>query len=262
MREPIRSRRRVLLLLTALALIVAACGADGTGTPTTTVAPTTEPPTPTTVAPTTVPPTTAPVTTTSTPPDLPGEPIDFGPAAGDVLGVVAVAHDDVLNFRAAPGTDQEILGTLPPLTDDLVATGNARQLPQSIWYELTWQGVTGWASAAFLAYLGGTDDTTSQLIDILGETPETETMTELGLLIAETLASTDPPSRIRLSVAPTVGDLGEVTYDVVGLGDDSVMGIRLHVFGTPSESGEGFVLKTVEQTLLCARGVTDGGICV
>jgi len=58
-----------------------------------------------------------------------------------------------------------------------------------------------------------------------------------------------------------VGDLGDTTYDVIGLGDDAQLGWRLHVFGTPSESGEGFFLKSIERTLLCGRGVSDG-FCV
>jgi hypothetical protein len=76
------------------------------------------------------------------------------------------------------------------------------------------------------------------------------------------MSSDDPPSRIVMSVAPTVGDLGEVTYDVVGLGDDALGGVRLHVFGDPAEGGEGFVLSNVERTFICSRGVTDDGFCV
>ena len=57
-----------------------------------------------------------------------------------------------------------------------------------------------------------------------------------------------------------VGDLGEVTYDVIGFPDDSVTGVRLHVFGEPS--GNGFVLRTVESTTLCARGATGGRLCL
>jgi hypothetical protein len=61
-------------------------------------------------------------------------------------------------------------------------------------------------------------------------------------------------------VAPSVGDLGEVTYDVIGLGDDAVRGLRLHVFGQPID--EGFSLKTVEMTALCGRGADDDGGCI
>jgi hypothetical protein len=63
-------------------------------------------------------------------------------------------------------------------------------------------------------------------------------------------------------IPPTVGDLGEVTFDVVGLLDDAQLGWRLHIFGQPTEGGEGFSLKSVEATALCGRGVTEDGLCV
>jgi len=269
--------RTVLVLLAVLAAVVA-CGSDGetatdstttstqppattesTTTTTTTVAPTTSDSTtgaPDTSAPaTTEPGTTAPETT------LPGEPFDLFIEEGDVLGVVGVRYDDVLNIRRAPGTDQDVIATAVPLADDLVATGRERLLPNSIWYEVTTSGGdTGWASAAFLAYLGDVDDATAewQASNTMGEV---ETMVEMAETIAETFASSDPPSKIVRSDAGGVGDLGDTTYDVIGLGDDAQLGWRLHVFGTPSESGEGFFLKSIERTLLCGRGVSDG-FCV
>jgi hypothetical protein len=184
------------------------------------------------------------------------------PEAGDVLGVVGVAHDDVLNVRAVPGAEATIVGTLEPLADDVVALGRSRQLPGSIWTEVQAGGATGWVSSSFVAYLGGVDDITSQVIEDIGETPVAETMTSLGLLAAATLATDDPPSRIVMVAPPTVGDLGEVTYDVIGVGDDAVRGKRLHVFGQPSEDGESFILKSVESTTLCGRGVTEDGLCI
>ena len=65
-----------------------------------------------------------------------------------------------------------------------------------------------------------------------------------------------------MSGAPSVGDLGEVIYDVVGFADDSVRGLRLHIFGQPLAGGEGFSLKSVEATSLCARGLTAEGACI
>lgn len=244
---------RVSIGIAVLALMLGACGDDVAGSTTTAVPP--PDPTTTTTEPTTT--TTGANTTTS----LPGDPIDIGPVAGDVLAVVGVAHDDVLNVRSVPGTDQPVIHELDPLADDVIALGNARALPASIWFEVETDGGTGWASSSFLAYLGGTTDETAAIIDLLGETPGAETMLDLGMAVAEALASDDPPSRVVMSVAPTVGDLGEVTYDVVGIGDDSVRGFRIHVFGTPAESGEGFVLKSVEQTVLCGRGLS-GELCV
>ncbi len=223
-----------------------------------------------------------PVTTTSTAPDststsaasttstsssttttLPGEPLDLGfPKAGDVLGVVGVAFDDVLNVRAVPGADAAVVATLEPLADDVVALDRARQLPGTIWFEVQDDGVTGWVNSSFVAYLGSVDDVTSLVVAQAGEMPAAETMMALGRMVAEIMASDDPASEIVMTVAPTVGDLGEVTYDVIGLGDDAVGGMRLHVFGQPSEGGEGFTLKSVESTTLCGRGVTEDGLCI
>lgn len=193
---------------------------------------------------------------------LPGEPIDIGPAAGQVLGVVGVPFDDVLNVRAVPGADQRIVARLDPLADDVVATGASRQLAESIWYEVTVEGVVGWANSRFIAWLAGTDDVTAQIVNSLGESPSAATMLDLGRIVAQARASDQPPSRITVTVASATGDLGEVTYDVVGLGDDSVFGERLHVFGRPLDQGQGFSLASVERRLLCARGATNDGRCV
>ena len=198
-------------------------------------------------------------TTEGTTTSLPGQPIEGFVADGDVLGVMGVADDDVLNVRAGPGTDQEIVATAAPTAQNLVATGRTRSLPSSIWYEVTTGGETGWVSLPFVAFVGRIDDATAEFLD--GAPPiVADTMTDLGAEVAAGFASEDPPSRIRQSVAPTVGDLGEVTYDVVGLGDDAVAGFRLHVFGAPVEGGDGFVLMSVERTTFCTRGLV-GDLC-
>ncbi|MEL7207163.1 MAG: SH3 domain-containing protein [Actinomycetota bacterium] len=192
--------------------------------------------------------------------DLPGEAFEGHAAAGDVLGVMGVAADDVLNIRARPGTDHRIIARAAPTEDGLVATGRGRLLTRSIWYEVTIDGVTGWAHAGFLAFIGDTNDVTSAYLADHPR-PSADTMAELGAQVAADFASDDPPSRIVQVVAPTVGDLGEVTYDVVGLGDDSVAGIRLHLFAVPGEYGQGFELTSIEATDLCARG-SAGSVCV
>jgi hypothetical protein len=253
----------LVAVIAALALVAAACGGDDDdeGGTTTTDSSSTSTETTGTTQPTTTS-TTEPTTGTSGPgtTGLPGEPWDGFAQPGDQLAVLGVAHDDVLNVRAIPGTDGEIVTTAEPTDDDLVATGQARQLSQSLWYEVTVNGVTGWVAVAFVAYQGPTDDATAEFLDG-DDLPETETMEDMGELVAAGFASTDPASDIVQSVAPSVGDLGEVTYDVVGLGDDSGAGFRLHVFATPSESGEGFVLKSIERTTYCLRGLA-GELCV
>jgi hypothetical protein len=254
---------RILLLIVMGVLAVACAGEGEAGTTTapatsTTVASTTTTSTAATTttsapAPTT---TTAPPTSTTASGELPGEPIAFGPAAGDTLAVIGVAHDDVLNLRAAPGADQPIVGEIPPTYETLTAVGETRELPGSFWISVAYEGTAGWVNLRYVGYLG---DTTDQTSAIIGDVDGAETMLDLGYLVARTLASEEPPSEIVLVVAPTVGDLGEVTYDVIGLGDDAQRGWRVHVFGTPIT--EAFALRTVEVTALCGRGV-DNGACV
>ena len=205
--------------------------------------------------------TTVTTATSGGPTTLPGEEIIGYVADGDVLGVVAVRHDDVLNIRALPGTDQPVVATADPTDIDLLATGRARLLPSSIWWEVEAGGTTGWANSRFLGHVAATDDVTAAFLADYGAVPEAETLTQLGELVAAEFASVDPPSRIVLTVAPSVGDLGEVTYDVIGIGDDSVLGFRLHLFAVEGDGGESFELRTIEQTLFCARG-TAGEICV
>lgn len=260
-------RTTIFPLLMVLSVFAVACGesVEPVTSPETT-APTG---TTTTAVPTTAPTTTPPASTTTTEagtPDttLPGEPFDIVPAQGAELIVVGVEHDDVLNLRKLPGATQPVVSELAPTADGLIATGRGRRVGTTIWWELTVAGKTGWASVRYLAYQGDTSDETAAVIDMLGSPPETETMVDLGTLVAETLAGENEEGSIRitLTVAPTVGDLGEITYDVLGLPDDSVGGFRVHVFGTPSASGEGFILKSAEVTIFCSRGAGSDGLCV
>ena len=256
--EPSRPKRLLaLLVLCSLVVIGAGCGSDDDSTSADSSTTTGSDETTTTASPSTT--SSAAASSSTTEPTMPGQPIDGFPGPGDVLAVVGVAHDDVLNVRELPGTDQSIVATAGPTADDVVATGQARELPASIWYEVTVDGETGWAGSSFLAFVGTTDDATSEFL--AGAAPPlVETMVELADLVAADFASEDPPSKIVQSVAPEVGDLGEISYDVIGIGDDAVAGYRLHIFGTPAESGEGFGLKSIERTTFCTRGV-DGELC-
>ncbi len=224
--------------------------------------------------------------------DLPGKPYEYGPAEGVSLAVVGVDHDDVLNVRDVPfGEIIATLGLANPIayllevraapsgepiawydswTGAIVATGRTRRLPTTVWHEVQVAGLTGWASGAYLAPIGLTDDVTADLIDLLGERPMADTLIELALLVGEALASDEPPSRVVVTVAPSLFEgLGEVMVDVLNIGDDSLLGYRLHVFANPggdwmSEEPGPFTLRSVERAVLCHshRGVTAEGLCV
>lgn len=184
---------------------------------------------------------------------------DVGPAAGETVAVVGIEHATTLPLRSAPGPDQPIVASLGPLADDLVTTGRGRQLTSALWFEVAAGGVTGWADSAFLAYLGATRDATASIVAKLGRYPTADSMVELGRIVAMAEASAAPRSRMTITDAPTVGEIGKVTYDVLGLDDDSVRGMRLKVWGVP---GATFTLRTAEATALCSRGVTGSGQCV
>lgn len=239
-----RSQRRRALLAMAV-LVFAACGEAESVATTSTSEPIAS--------------TTQPLATTSTSSAIPGEVIEIGPMEGDILMVIGVHHDDVLNLRALPGVEYDIVGTMAPDFKDMIAGGETRQVPGALWVAVTADGTDGWVNLRYIGYEGPTDDLTSEVVSDLGEYPTAETMTELGLTVAGSMASEDPPSDVVLVVAETGGDLGEVTYDIIGLGDDAVRGLRAHVFGEPISSG--FSLKSVEVTTICARGITPDGLC-
>jgi hypothetical protein len=259
---------RFLVLLATVVLIAAACGDDdATDTTDTTTSTTTVPDASTTTE-------AAPTTTSQAPDpvpipdaDLPGEDFDIAPAAGRAIAVAGVQFDDTLNVRLMPGMNADVVAELEPTSNDAIATGRARLLTESIWWEVTTaDGIIGWVGSSFTAQIGPTSDTTAAVIAEFGYTPEEASVQDLGFLVADTVDNDpDIPTEIVIVVeADETGDLAEVTIDVIGLGDDSVRGVRLHVFGTPLESGDAFALKSVEATDLCdpARGpTTPGGVC-
>lgn len=272
-----------------VALLASACASDAdtatqptdpTPAPTIATAPTATPtdvPSPTvapTAAPTAVPePTTVPtVEATAVPsptplatslPTLPGGEWDLWvPFRGVPVAVVGVAFDDILEVHDAPGENATTIATFEPLEDAIISAGEGRTLPSSIWWRVTLGDIDGWVGSRFMTQLGVTVDITSQIVDSTGSRPAAETMVDLGMIVANDRASDDPPSNIVISSAPTVGDLGEIIIDVVGYPDDAVKGERLHIFGQPLESGEGFSLMAVESTVMCRRGVSQDGLCV
>lgn len=173
--------------------------------------------------------------------------------------VIGVSHDDFLNLRELPGTSFEVVGTIPADYRALIALGNTRDIGTAFWIEVDYEGTVGWVHMGFVGFEGRTDDMTAFVIDELGERPSADSMAELGLTVAELFASDEPESDLVMVAPEVVDDVGEVSYDVIGLGDDSVRGLRVHVIAEPFEGG--FTLRTVEVTTICGRGVTTDELC-
>jgi hypothetical protein len=203
---------------------------------------------------------------------LPGAPFDWPYTDGEV-GVVGVEADDVLNVRAQPGVQAQIIDRLDPLHRGFSYTGRARRIGSSIWTEIDVDGELGWVNTRFARLIAGTDDVTSQLGGAGSATAPTlpglaeEVVDAYGL--AEGYQITWGPDldpnvpaedqrRVVISDGPSEGDLGEITIDVIDLFDDSVAAERLAIFANPDAGG--YSLRTVERTLFCWRGGTD--VCV
>ncbi len=254
----------------AVVLLAGSCGDDGAVTTTTTItgtgtaSSTTEADSPEPAAPSsaTAPETSSTSTSGSASTTLPGEPIFSYPSEGDTVAAMGVAYDDVLNVRVTPGVDADVVATMVATGDGAVATGRARKLTKSIWYEVMVDDRTGWANSSYLGFMASTDDATAEFLDG-GQPPEAETMEALGELVARRFAPDDPEPGLRIvqSGAATLGDPAEIGFDVIGVGDDSVAGFRLQIFATPAGDGRGFVLRSIERTTFCWRGVADG-LCV
>lgn len=243
MRRPFR----LLPLLVMVMTIAAAACSSGTAVESGT---TTEPSTTsTTTEPTTTTTTTTEAPTGPTPPEsMPGDVIEFGPTAGDQIAVVGVAHDDELNVRIAPGTEFEIIETLDPLADEVIALGENRLLASSFWVEIQTADGPGWVNEAFVGFLGVSRELDSDVV-------ATDAVA-IGQGIAAGYVSTEPPSRVTL-----VANEGEtVIYDVLDIGDDAVKGYRLTLVTEPVSGGTG-VASFTEQTI-CSRGLAQDLRCV
>ncbi|MGH6924509.1 MAG: caspase family protein [Propylenella sp.] len=74
------------------------------------------------------------------------------PSAPETFRVVGVASNDVLNMRSGPGTGYGIVAEIPP-NGAGIAVSACQPVTgfSSKWCTVTWQGVSGWASACCLA---------------------------------------------------------------------------------------------------------------
>lgn len=217
----------------------------------------------------TTPSTTAVPTTAAPAPaaSLPGERIEIYPYGGALLAVVGVAAADTLNVRAGPGTDYPVAFTLEPLAHDIRATGHNRWVAEGIWAEVDAGGRSGWANVRFLLQPGSVEDVTARLYPSPSDRPSATTMTALAQAVERrwrqesigSEGSDESGSRVVVVDGPHSGDLAEVTVDVLGLHDDALGGVRLHV--SAERMAGRFTVRAVEVTELCSRGVTDG-MCV
>ena len=207
----------------------------------------------------------------------PGEPIQAGPDAGDVLAVVGVSHSGVLNVRDAPAG--EVVATLDPVVSGLeeigptlvTAVGETRMASDAVWHRISFDGATGWASAAHLASLGAEDDPVDSVIAALGRLPTAQTLPDLAAAAANALGYPAPPESLVVSgLLPPRDGVAYLAVDVLGVEDDAVRGFRLMLWAAvelDAMSGDTlqgpFTLGGIRRVTLCdsSRGAAVEGLC-
>jgi hypothetical protein len=65
--------------------------------------------------------------------------------------VQGVAADDTLNLRRSPDPSSPLVGTIPPDATAVITTGRVRQVHRSVWREVRYGRVRGWANGRYLA---------------------------------------------------------------------------------------------------------------
>ncbi|MEM9035465.1 MAG: SH3 domain-containing protein [Actinomycetota bacterium] len=139
--------------------------------------------------------------------DTDDEPIDPADLPGvTVLDELAVSTQQVtdvpvgleLRLRAGPGTDQEILDTMPEGTT-VVATGRRALVGSTTWLEVVHDTTLGWSSSVYLTDL---DDVASTPVVDPDPDPDPEPSTP-GVTFLETVA----PSSYEVTELPTGAQL-------------------------------------------------------
>lgn len=137
----------VAVVPTALMPTAAATEASGAEALPTAVQPT-EPAAPATSVPSTA---TQPTPTPTTPPPSPSAtPVPDSSTDDAQLKVAFVTNDDVLNVRAGPGVEFEIVGALPPDARNVTITGAGELVSGSRWVPIQAGNVSGWVNSRFL----------------------------------------------------------------------------------------------------------------
>ena len=179
------------------------------------------------------------------------------PISGSVVAVVGVEHWDILEIHEDPGVSSPLIDTLDPLDDTVVALGFARQLPQSIWWCISWEGGSGaWASSIYLSRLADPWQSydSGRWVGLNAENLE-DFLSEVESEYERDPNSEGGPMRIVISELDYSNNI--VSFDVIGFLDDSVAGARL-TFTATTQSDGSVTVTEVQYRAMCRRGGGPG----
>ena len=179
------------------------------------------------------------------------------PIAGSVVAVVGVEYWDILEIHEDPGVSSPLVGTLDPLDDTVVALGYARQLPQSIWWCISWNGGSGaWASSIYLSRMADPYQSfdSSSWVGLTAQNLE-DFLSDVENQYQRPAASEGGPMRIVISELDYINNV--ISIDVIGFLDDSLLGARL-TFSTSLQSDGSLIIDDAQFRGMCRRGGGPG----
>ena len=179
------------------------------------------------------------------------------PITGSVVAVVGVEHWDILEIHEDPGVSSPLVGTLDPLDDTVVALGYARQLPQSIWWCISWNGGSGaWASSIYLSRMADPYQSfdSSSWVGLTAQNLE-DFLSDVENQYQRPATSEGGPMRIVISELDYINNV--ISIDVIGFLDDSLLGARL-TFSTSLQSDGSLIIDDAQFRGICLRGGGPG----
>ena len=179
------------------------------------------------------------------------------PITGSVVAVVGVEHWDILEIHQDPGVSSPLVGTLDPLDDTVVALGYARQLPQSIWWCISWNGGSGaWASSIYLSRMADPYQSfdSSSWVGLTAQNLE-DFLSDVENQYQRPATSEGGPMRIVISELDYINNV--ISIDVIGFLDDSLLGARL-TFATSLQSDGSLIIDDAQFRGICLRGGGPG----
>ena len=179
------------------------------------------------------------------------------PITGSVVAVVGVEHWDILEIHEDPGVSSPLVGTLDPLDDTVVALGYARQLPQSIWWCISWNGGSGaWASSIYLSRMADPYQSfdSSSWVGLTAQNLE-DFLSDVENQYQRPATSEGGPMRIVISELDYINNV--ISIDVIGFLDDSLLGARL-TFSTSLQSDGSLMIDDAQFRGMCRRGGGPG----
>lgn len=192
-------------------------------------------------------------------------------ALKETIRWVDVAIDDPdggLNMREGAGVDYPIVKVLPR-GDTVGITGVCEVVGSTDWWQVQTNGQLGWVSSTFLTedavYVtsigAGTSDTENA--GLTGDT-----LDEIAAELAERYGFDDDVvinETVEAEAIDAIG--GNVTYEFLGLKDDSVAGYQVFINWWVDRSADGnevfgVIAKSITKSPICIRGVSDSGLCI